>query len=81
MECRKNTESKNPKVLKTKNGRIMFLSKCSVFNDEKSKFLKEQRARELLINLTGVKISYRKKSLTFTFKKILYLKSIKWMQY
>ena len=59
----------------------MFLSKCSVFNNEKSKFLKEQRARELLINLTGVKISYRKKSLTFTFKKILCLKSIKWMQY
>ena len=25
LKCRKNTESKNPKVAKTKNGRIMLL--------------------------------------------------------
>ena len=24
LKCRKNTESKNPKVLRTKNGRIMY---------------------------------------------------------
>ena len=30
LECRKNTESKNPKVVKTKNGRIMLLPKCAV---------------------------------------------------
>ena len=29
FKCRKNTESKNPKVAKTKNGRIMLLSKCA----------------------------------------------------
>ena len=29
LTCRKNTESKNPKAAKTKNGRIMLLS-CSV---------------------------------------------------
>ena len=28
LKCRKNTESRNPKVAKTKNGRIMFLSIC-----------------------------------------------------
>ena len=28
--CRKNTESKNPKVVKTKNGRMMLLSKFAV---------------------------------------------------
>ena len=28
LKCRKNTESKNPKAAKTKNGRIMLLSKC-----------------------------------------------------
>ena len=28
----KNTESKNPKVLRWKNGRIMLSSKCSVCN-------------------------------------------------
>ena len=31
LKCRKTTESKNPKVAKTKNGRIMLLSKCAVF--------------------------------------------------
>ena len=30
LKCRKNTESKNPKVAKTKKGRIMFLSKRAV---------------------------------------------------
>ena len=30
LKCRKNTESKNPKVVKTKNGRKMLLSKCAV---------------------------------------------------
>ena len=38
--CRKYTESKNPKVVRTKNGRMMLLSKCPVFNSKKSKFLK-----------------------------------------
>ena len=30
LRCRKNTETKNPKVARTKNGRIMLLSKCAV---------------------------------------------------
>ena len=38
----KNTESKNPKVARTKNGRIMFLSKCAVCDSKKSKFIKQQ---------------------------------------
>ena len=37
LKCRKNTESKNPKVVGTKNGRIMLLSKCTVCNSKKSK--------------------------------------------
>ena len=41
LKCRKNTESKNQKVVKTKNGRIMLLSKCSVCNSKNSKFLKK----------------------------------------
>ena len=35
LKCRKNTESKNPNVFKTKNGRIMILSKCSACNNKK----------------------------------------------
>ena len=34
LKCRKNTESKNPKFVKTKNGRIMLLSKCLVCNSQ-----------------------------------------------
>ena len=51
MKCRKNKESKNTKVIRTKNVRIMFLSKCSVCNSKKSKFLKQQVARGLLSSL------------------------------
>ena len=46
FKCRKNTESKNPKVVRIKNGRIMLLPKCSVYNSKKLKILKRQEARE-----------------------------------
>ena len=48
LKCRKNTESENRKVGKTKNGRIMLLSKCAVCNGKKLKFLKLQEASGLL---------------------------------
>ena len=48
LKCKKNTESKNPEVVRTKNGRIMLLSKCSVCNSKKSKFMKAQEAKGLL---------------------------------
>ena len=38
-KCRNNTESKNPKLVRSKNGRIMLLSKFSVCNSKKSKLL------------------------------------------
>ena len=56
LRRKKNTESKNPKIVRTKNGRVMLLSKCSVSNSEKLKFFKEQETRKILSNLTGVKI-------------------------
>ena len=37
----KNTESKNPNPVKTKNGRIMLLSQCAVCNSGKLRFIKE----------------------------------------
>ena len=58
LKFRKNTESKNHEVVRTKNGRIMLLSKCSVCNSKKSKFLKEQEARGLFSNLSGLKIPF-----------------------
>ena len=54
LKCRKNTESKNPKVAKTKNRRIMLLSKCTVCDSKKSKFIKEQEGSGLLSSL-GIK--------------------------
>ena len=51
LKCRKNTESKTPKVARTKNGRIMLLSKCAVCDSKKSKFIKQQEASRLLSSL------------------------------
>ena len=56
LQCRKNAESKSPKVVRTKNGRITLLSKFSVCNSKKLKFRKEQEARRLISNLMGVPI-------------------------
>ena len=41
LKCRENTERKKQNVLKTKNERIMFLSKYAVCDREKKKFIKE----------------------------------------
>ena len=54
LKCRKNTENKNLKVVKTRNGRIMVLSKCAVSDSKKSRFIKEQEANRLLSSL-GIK--------------------------
>ena len=59
LKCRKNTESKNPKVARLKNGRIMLLSKSAVCDTKKSKFIKQQEASGLLSSL-GIKIPLRK---------------------
>ena len=51
LKCKKNTESINPKVSKTSNGKTMILSKCTTCGSKKSKFIKEQQAKGLLGNL------------------------------
>ena len=51
LKCKKNTESINPKVSKTTNGKTMILSKCTICGSEKSKFIREQQAKGLLSNL------------------------------
>ena len=48
LVCRKNTENKDAKMMKTKNGRLVLLSKCSKCGNKKSKFMKEQEAEGLL---------------------------------
>ena len=59
LACRKNTEIKNLKILKTKTGRIMVLSKCEVCNSKKFKFIKEQAASGLLSSLEIIALLYK----------------------
>ena len=54
LKFRKNSECKNPKVVMTKNERIMLLSKCAVYGSKQLKFIKEQETSGLLSNL-GIK--------------------------
>ena len=51
LKCKKNTENINPKVSKTTNGKTMMLLKCAICGSKKSKFIKEQQAKGLLMNL------------------------------
>ena len=59
LKCKKNTESINPKVSKTSNGKTIILSKCAICDIKKSKFIKEQQAKVLLSNL-GIRIPLNK---------------------
>ena len=34
-KCRKYTENKNPQVSSTSNGKLMILSRCTIFNSKK----------------------------------------------
>ena len=45
LKCKKNTESINPKVSKTANGKTMLLSKYAICGSKKSKFIKEQQTK------------------------------------
>ena len=54
MNCRKDTENIDPKVVGTKNNRLVMQSKCSICGIKESRFVKEQKAKGLLSNL-GIK--------------------------
>ena len=43
LKCIKNTKSKHTKVVKTKNGRIMLLSKCAMCESKKLKLSKSKK--------------------------------------
>ena len=51
LKYRENTESKNPNVVRSKNGRVMLLSKCEVCVSKKLKFIKVQEANGSLTSL------------------------------
>ena len=51
LKCKRNTESINPKVSKTTNGKAMILSTGAICGSKKSKFIKQQEAKGLLSKL------------------------------
>ena len=54
LKCKTNTSNIDPKMVKTKNNRLLGHSKCSVCGTKKSRFVKEQDAKCLLSKL-GIK--------------------------
>ena len=50
LKCRKKYNI-NPRVSKASNDRTMVLSKCVICGSKKSRFIKNQEAKELLSNL------------------------------
>ena len=41
LSCKKDTENINPKIVRTKNNRLMRLSKCAICNNKKSRFISQ----------------------------------------
>ena len=54
VKCRKDTENINPKMVRTKNNRLIMQAKCPVCGIKKSRFVKEHKAKGSLSNL-GIK--------------------------
>ena len=54
LQCRKDTNNIDPEVSSTSNGKAMILSKCSMCDSKKSRFIKNQEAKGLLSTL-GIK--------------------------
>ena len=50
-KVQKKTENLDSKIFKTKNGKIIMLSKCAECGIKISRFVKEQEAKGLLSNL------------------------------
>ena len=59
LKAWKNTESINPKVLKTNNGKTMILSECAICDAKISRFIKKQEAKGILSSL-GLKTPLNK---------------------
>ena len=54
VKCKKDAENIDPKMVRTKNNRLIRQSKCPVCGIKKSRFVKEQEGKGLLTNL-GIK--------------------------
>ena len=59
LKCKKDTENIDPKIVRTKNNKLVMESKCSDCKNKKSRFVKEQEAEGLLSNL-GINTPFSK---------------------
>ena len=59
VKYRTNTENIDPKVIRTKNNRLLMQSTCSDCKNKMSQFVKEQEAKRLLSNL-GINMPFSK---------------------
>ena len=62
VKCKKDTENIDPKIVRTKNNRLLMQTECSDCRNKKSRFVKEQEVKGLLSNL-GIKTPLSKISL------------------
>ena len=51
LVCKENAKNKDAEVIKTKNGRLLLLSKCPVCGNRKARFIKEQEPKGILSSL------------------------------
>ena len=49
VKCKKDTENVDPKIVRTKNNRLVMRSKCSVCRIKKSKFVKKTRSKRFIM--------------------------------
>ena len=54
LACRKCTKNNEPKIVRNRQNRLMIQSNCATCCSKKSRFIKEQQAMGILINL-GIK--------------------------
>ena len=59
VKCRTNTENIHPKIVRTKNNRLLIQPICSDCKNKKSRFVKKQEAEGLLSNL-GINTPFSK---------------------
>ena len=52
LKCRYKIDSKNSKIVKTKNGKIILLSNCAVCCSKKLRFVKEHETSGIVSSLS-----------------------------
>ena len=57
LRHKKDTESENPKVETTKNGRIILSSNCAVCGSRKSRYIKGQEAKWILSSIGKIPLA------------------------